>query len=33
MRFSIRRRRGRTTIRLQIGDVVLTVELPKQNYT
>jgi hypothetical protein len=30
MRVQIQRRRRRITIRLQIGDVILTVELPKQ---
>ena len=29
MKFTIQRRRRRTIIRLEIGDMVLTVELPK----
>jgi hypothetical protein len=29
MKFTIQRRRRRITIRVEVGDVILTVELPK----
>jgi hypothetical protein len=31
MKLTVRRQRSGITIRLEIGDVILTVELPKQN--
>jgi len=31
MRLTVRRQRSGITIRLEIGDVTLTLELPKQN--